>query len=462
MNRWHPNMIGALLLGAVTLQSCQADPSISIVKPDTPNQAIVPLRPQNQTVAPIKAAAAAVVPRRLIVTLTQGTSLENWLAAARQSGVELVHDLSMNGRTTLDVTVKDSFDPIQTRRQLGEREDVQAVYTTRIARPHADPNDPYFGRQWGMQSAFTQATLAWERLNGVNQGQVAVAIIDTGIDPTHEEFTGRLLPGRNVGSNRFGRDKLDDIVGHGTVTAGIIGASANNGKGIAGVAPEVRMMPIKADNNDNGFVLGDVIAGIKHALDNQTVGATRVRVINMSLGENTGGVHPLYAEAIAYARTRGVLVVASSGNEGTSVVSSPANTPYCVAVGATTYHLNFELAYANSNYGPRLDLVAPGGGIFTTVPMTASIIGGNLTPGYTYVSGTSEAAPFVAGVAALVFAKYDPGHASLASPERAAAMVDKVRQHLLASVDDLGPPGRDWTYGFGRINVDKALTPDRL
>jgi cell wall-associated protease len=143
------------------------------------------------------------------------------------------------------------------------------------------------------------------------------------------------------------------------------------------------------------------------------------------------------------------------------VVGTPANAPGVVAVGSTSRHLDFETVSPFSNYGERLDLVAPGAGIFVPVPTTENCVGVNFNDrrNYAYASGTSEAAPYVSGVAALVFAKYDPNNASLATPELAAAMVDKVRAHLLKSVDDLGVPGWDPSFGAGRINAEKALTP---
>ncbi|MDB5098669.1 MAG: thermitase, partial [Cyanobacteria bacterium RYN_339] len=151
------------------------------------------------------------------------------------------------------------------------------------------------------------------------------------------------------------------------------------------------------------------------------------------------------------------------GNNGGDRIPPPANTPGVVAVGATSHYLNYEFLSPDSNYGPRLDLTAPGGGILSTVPFTYISELGHRTPGidlrgYAYGSGTSEAAPFVSGVAALIFAKYDPDNASLSSPETAAKMVDRVRAHLFKSVDDKGAPGWDPAFGWGRINVDKAMS----
>jgi serine protease len=242
-----------------------------------------------------------------------------------------------------------------------------------------------------------------------------------------------------------------------------------------GVAPDIMIMPVKVDHPEptsptnpvpqwGKFALSDIIAGLAYVCNarDQADGA-RVRVVNMSLGQNTLGIEPLYVEAVNYARQRGILVVASTGNLGGEQIPPPANTPGVVAVGATSQYLGFEYLSPDSNYGPRLDLVAPGGGILSTTPFTYISDLGHRTAGidlrgYAYASGTSEAAPFVSGVAALVFAKYDPDNASLSSPATAAKMVDKVRAHLFRSCDDKGPPGWDPGFGWGRINVDKALS----
>jgi subtilisin family serine protease len=354
---------------------------------------------------------------------------------------------------------------------LGQLPGVLRVYRDSVAKVNSMPADPRIQEQWAHKKEFANAEEGWRQLQGVDQRKVTVAMIDTGIDVTHEEFQGRVVGGVNVGSNGWGVNDLRDFVGHGTLTAGIMGASANNGKGGAGVAHDVMIMPIKADyfeedGTTNSFSLMDILAGMRHAIDQQVQGSSRVRVINLSLGENIGGVRPLYAEAVAWARRKGILVVASTGNLGSDIVGTPANTPYCLAVGSTSQHLGFEFVSPFSNYGERLDLVAPGGGILAPIPTTENMIGTlggqNDIRGYAYASGTSEAAPYVSGVAALVFAKYDPNNASLATEEQASAMVDRVRAHLLRAVDDLGPYGWDPSYGAGRINVLKALSPSSL
>ena len=194
-------------------------------------------------------------------------------------------------------------------------------------------------------------------------------------------------------------------------------------------------------------------------------GAPKVRVINMSLGINTGRVIPVFYDAVQFARRKGILVVASAGNTGTPAISPPANTPGVLAVGATGHYLNYEFVAHFSNYGPRLDLVAPGAGVPVTVPTHPSQAGsrdGITSLSYAFADGTSESAPYVSGVAALVFAKYDPTNASLGTIQDAATMVDKVRTHLIRAVDDFGTPGWDPSWGYGRLNAEKAVSSPTL
>ncbi|MEB3220659.1 MAG: S8 family serine peptidase [Candidatus Sericytochromatia bacterium] len=491
--------LGAALGALLLLAGCQVPQPLSLAEapaglqapaapPALPGGAPEPVWP---VVAPDPASPArpatreaqpAHAPDRLIVGLRPGVSAARFLAEAGDDGLTLLRDADWDGRHVLTLRVRDRTVLGATRARLAALSAVTSVDLDVYARPHLVPTDPLYPEQWGHHPAFGNTEGAWDKLTGVDQSKVIVAVIDSGIDFAHEEFRvttqgDRLIGGRNVtpkpdglsGTAEQWAGVLADELGHGTLTAGIIGAIGNNGKGTAGVAWTCRIMPIKADSYDDQgrttFLLSDVIEAMRYAATYEDAGGARVRVINMSLGANTGRVIPIYNDAVSFARSKGILVVASTGNQGAPYVAPPANTPGVLAVGATGTYMGTEFVAHYSNYGPRLDLVAPGSSTRAPIPNGPSQVGSvGQTPqtGYAVVSGTSEAAPYVAGVAALVFAKYDQGNASVASSNDASAMVDKVRLHLMASTDDFGTPGWDPSWGYGRLNADKALTPQAL
>jgi subtilisin family serine protease len=408
----------------------------------------------------------------LIVSLMPGIDPTAFLAA---NDLTAYNQFMLAGHAVLAIKA-----PVADKNKLAKLQGVKRVDLDMKTYAHADapPKDPLYPQQWAHQPQYANTETAWTKLSGVNQRKVIIADVDSGLEVEHEEFEGRWVGRHNptAYAKSKGTDPqfVADEFGHGTFTAGIAAAARDNTFGIAGVAYDALIMPVKVDHPEprspsdprlqwGKFSLSDVIAGLAWVCDNNDVNGSKVRVVNLSLGQVTLGVEPLYVEAVSYARKKGILVVASTGNNGGDRIPPPANTPGVVAVGSTSHYLNYEFLSPDSNYGPRLDLVAPGGAILSTVPFTYLSELGHRTDGfdlrgYAFGSGTSEAAPFVSGVAALVFAKYDPDNASLSSPDSAAKMVDRVRAHLFRSVDDKGPPGWDPGFGWGRINVDKAVS----
>jgi hypothetical protein len=255
---------------------------------------------------------------------------------------------------------------------------------------------------------------------GVIQSSVIVAVVDTGVDLTHPDLAGKLVDGINLVNP--GAKPLDDN-GHGTNVAGIIAASLNNDKGIAGIAPNAKIMPIKALESDGTGGESKLIQGVRYAVDH---GAN---IVVLSLGLNKFSNE--LSAAIQYAEDHNVLLLAASGNEGTSI-KYPAAYPTVLAVGGVNADKHADY---RSNFGPELDLVAPWD-VFTT----------KLGGGYEYKDGTSMSAPQVAGVAALLLGKY---------PQMTPS---QVREQLLQSAEDLETPGWDATTGYGLLRADLALT----
>jgi len=273
---------------------------------------------------------------------------------------------------------------------------------------------------------------AWGPTPGAETATVAV--LDTGIDTSHPELATAVRGGYDfVNSDP---DPADDE-GHGTFVAGIIAAAVDNQQGIAGLAPGVKLLAVKViDASGEGYDT-DIADGITWALDN---GA---RVLNLSLGGPDAS--PLLAQAIGAAWSRGALVVAAAGNEG-SPVGHPAADEPALAVAAlrladpTTGDLAVRYTRASySNYGVELDIAAPGDQIISSVP--PAVVG---TP-YATGSGTSAAAPFVAATAALVLS---------VTPSMPAA---DLRALLLATAVDLPPAGRDDESGAGLVRADAAV-----
>lgn len=290
----------------------------------------------------------------------------------------------------------------------------------------AEGTDPHRPKQWALNTL--QADAVWPHSRGAN---TVVAVIDTGVDGRHVDLKPRLLAGKDyVDTSRDGRT---DPHKHGTHVAGIVAATAGNNEGIAGLAPESRILPVRVLNETGVGVNSHVAAGIIWAADN---GA---HVINLSLG---GGYHNATSTAVAYAISRGVTVVAAGGNNrsGGSPTSYPAAYPGVVAVAATTAS---DTSAPFSNIGSYIDVAAPGNLIFSTVPVEAST--SPWSPGYDYSSGTSMAAPYAAAAVALA-------HAASGGKATSAELVDR----LLSTARDLGPKGRDNEFGHGLIQP-KAL-----
>ncbi|MBN2027265.1 MAG: peptidase S8, partial [Actinobacteria bacterium] len=278
------------------------------------------------------------------------------------------------------------------------------------------PDDPRYPEQWHLPSI--SAPQAWDITTG--SSDVTVAVVDTGVDYTHQDLEGKCTAGYNYVDRNS--DPMDDH-GHGTHVAGIAAAAGNNSTGVAGTDWKARIMPIKVLDAQGSGYDSDVAAGIRYAADH---GA---EVINMSLG----GPDYSYtlSEAVNYAHNKGVVIVAASGNESTSV-SYPAACDHVIAVGALKSN---DILADFSNQGSALDLTAPGVSILSTVP-----------GGYGKMTGTSMASPVVSGCASLVLAEH-PGYSA-----------GQVEQALKNGATDLGSPGFDTSYGYGKVNAYAAVS----
>jgi serine protease len=353
-------------------------------------------------------------------------------------------------------------------KRLQARPDVRNAEPNVRKQPLLEPDDGFYNRQWHYPAI--NLPLAWDVTTG--DPDVVVAVVDSGVLLDHPDLDGQLVPGydfiRDPSRARDGDgidpdpdDPGDLIYGasssfHGTHVAGTVAAETDNGVGVAGVAWNARLMPLRA-LGQNGGTTYDVIQAMRYAAglsnDSGTVPASPAAIINLSLGSSLSSQSE--QAAIDEIRAAGVILVASAGNDGSDLPTYPAAYEGVVSVSATTID-NALAPY--SNVGPTIDIAAPGGynatdsngdgigdGVISTIGDDGSV--GSIQFGYGTLNGTSMAAPHVAGVAALMKSV----HPALTPAEFDAA--------LLAGdlTVDLGAPGRDDRFGYGLINAQKAV-----
>jgi hypothetical protein len=321
-------------------------------------------------------------------------------------------------------------------RRLRRQKGVRFVEPNYRVQAELTPDDTLWPQQYGLPQI--QAPAAWDITTG--SGSVILAIIDSGIDSSHPEFAGRILPGYD-----FVDDDTtpNDQCGHGTHVAGIAAAQGNNAAGVAGVAWNVQIMPVRVLNGFCGGSILDVAEAMVWAVER---GA---RVINLSLG--TSAPSTLLQNGSYYAYTHGAAIFAAAGNAGTAPVVYPAAYAWVMAVGATDATITRA---SFSNTGTALDLMAPGSNIVSTLPQYGGFLYNNPCPSafpcgqptdYGTLSGTSMASGYAAGAAALL--------ASLPQFDSP----DKIYQALTGTALDLDVAGRDDNTGYGLIQLYDAL-----
>ena len=315
---------------------------------------------------------------------------------------------------------------------------VSSISSERKVHALFTPNDSNVGLQWGLSTV--HAYQAWDITRGA--GSVVVAVLDTGIDWRHPDLAPNMW-NDSLGNHGYNyvdnnRNVLDDNTNsydeagnwipdtytyHGTHVAGVVGAVTDNGLGIAGMA-QVKLMAVKVMNDSGEGTDTYVASGIRWAVEN---GAD---VITMSLGVD--GMSSALSSAVNYASNNGVVMVAASGNSGSSVVSYPAAYPKVIAVGAVD---NSARKASFSNYGDGLDVMAPGVQIYSTQAGAT----------YQYLSGTSTAAPFVAGVAALMLT---------VNPSLTPMQIGSI---INSTAEDIRTTGYDTASGWGIVNAFNAV-----
>ena len=275
-------------------------------------------------------------------------------------------------------------------------------------------NDPYLGSEWHLP--MINAASAWDATQGAG---ITIAILDSGVLPTHPDLAPKLVAGWNFYDNN---SNTADVYGHGTAVAGAAAAITNNGAGVSGVAGAAKIMPIRVSDSSGYAYYSAIAQGVTFAADN---GA---RVANASFS----GVYTSAAiqSAAQYLKSKGGVLVVSAGNSGAND-GSPASTTM-IPVSATD---STDARASWSSYGQYVAVAAPGVGIWTT----------GSDGGYRAASGTSFSAPITAGVVALMLA---------AKPTLSASQVESL---LYSTSVDLGTAGRDIYFGHGRINASAAV-----
>jgi len=352
---------------------------------------------------------------------------------------------------TLDagVSVEDALARFQAMRE------VEYAEPNGIVRASFNPNDTYFRFQWNFRAI--GAERSWDIQKG--KASVGVAVIDTGI--AYEDF-GPYRRAPDWGDRVFlqgfdfvnGDSHANDDDSHGTHVASTIGEATDNAEGVAGLAFDCALMPVKVLDGDGFGSFFDVAQGVDYATNFEQGGQRPIKVINMSLGGESAS--ETLRRSIDRAVAAGIVVVAAAGNDGQGTVNYPAAFPSVIAVGAVDLR---KVKTGYSNFGSALDFVAPGGDIDrdddgdgdpdgilqqTFDPFTAHLTGRYNDFAYFYFDGTSQATPHVSAAAAMLISQ------GITDPQA-------VRAALELSAEDLGPPGRDDSYGHGLIKPADAL-----
>ena len=382
------------------------------------------------------AQAASYDNNTVIVKYANAVSTAERLALFNSAGVTRTVG-SVAGVDARVVSV--SADPAVVAERLNRSALVDYAEPNFVLRSTATPNDPLFPELYGMNNtgqtggtadADIDAPEGWDAA-GLGafpaSGGAAIGIVDTGIDQTHPELSGKVVGcADGLGGIVLEGECFDDSL-HGTHVAGTIAAKANNATGVAGVDSGASLVICKALRGGAGVGLTSDVANCINWT--HTHGA---KVISMSLG---GGASTTLEQAVRNAwengSATGSVLVAAAGNDGDSTVSYPAGYAQVVSVAATDSN-DAKASFSNTN--ADVEVAAPGVDILSTIP------GGQ----YATLSGTSMATPHVSGVAGVLWQLF-PGDTA-----------NGIRSRLDGAVDDIGPAGRDQSFGFGRVNLCKA------
>jgi thermitase len=352
--------------------------------------------------------------QQILVKFKPGTSLSKAAEIHRQSGGQVKETIPGIGVQVVTVPKGQAKEKVKA---YSSNPKVTYAEPNYIAQSLAEPDDSYFTAQWNMQKV--RAPGAWDVTTG--SPNVIIAILDTGVDLDHPDLANKIVSNINFSDS----PTVDDVYGHGTHVAGIAAATTNNGVGVVGLGYSATIMNVKVLGDTGSGFYSWIASGIIWAADN---GAD---VISMSLGGSSAS--SILEDAINYAWSKGVVVVAAAGNNGNMVPVYPAYYANCIAVAATDAS---DARPLWSNYGDWVDVAAPGSGILSTFK----------NDNYVYMSGTSMATPHVAGLAALVFT-------TVSDTNGDGKLDDEVRSRIEATCDDIGVSG----IGYGRINAARAV-----
>lgn len=273
-------------------------------------------------------------------------------------------------------------------------------------------NDPYLGSQW--HTSKIKASSAWDSASGAG---LTVAVVDSGVLPTHPDL--KLVPGWNFFDNN---SNTADVTGHGTSVAGALAATMNNGSGVAGVAGDARIMPLRVSDLTGYAFFSNIASAVTYAADNG------VRVVNVSFASTYSSAS--VQSAGAYLKNKGGLLIVGAGNSGTDDGSGSVTS--MITVSATDENDNKA---SWSSFGKYVSLAAPGTNIWTT----------SKDGTYRSANGTSFSSPVAAGVVALIMS---------ANPSLTSSQVESI---LYSTAVDLGTTGRDTYFGYGRVDAAAAV-----
>ncbi len=354
-----------------------------------------------------------IIEGQILVHVKAGVSDADFTKLMKEKGLKVRHKIHKDSQIWIvgvtPKTEQKAIDEISTHRYI---ENVEA---DEIVEPLADVNDPAYLSQWALKKM--QVPLAWD--SGMGKG-VIVGVVDSGVNYNHSDLSANMLPGWNFFNNN---NDPQDMYGHGTLVAGIIGEVGNNGIGGAGVANKVKILPVRIASDTGGTSIGGIYQGMYWAYEH---GAS---IINLSWGKITND--SIVNSAAKDLQSKGVLIVNGAENSGTK--KPYTDSPYLLTVGATDKN---DVVWVKSSFGSYVDLVAPGVDIYSTTR----------TGLYKTSSGTSFSTPMVVAVAALV---------KSVNPKLSPEAIEQI---LKETADDRGDVGYDIHYGYGRVNAAKAVS----